>query len=147
MKTVAIFDKPWLANLAAARLQESGIRAFVEDEHTVQMDALLTNAIGGIKVQVADDDVESARRLLQQEPAAHAAPTCLCPRCSSGNVAPETLLRRISFLSLLLLGFPLIFRGRRLCCGDCNFEFKPSEAKNAGNPDAAEEGPTNGDRG
>lgn len=46
------------------RLESSGIPVFLADEFTVTMDWLLSNAIGGIKVQVAQADVPRACEIL-----------------------------------------------------------------------------------
>ena len=55
MKTIATFSKPEEAHLFRTRLEAVGIPAFVQDEHFVQMDWLYSNAIGGVRVQIAED--------------------------------------------------------------------------------------------
>jgi len=62
--TVATFDMPHKAELAKIALEEAGIRAEVNDREIVAMDWLLLNAVGGIKVQVAEEDAERALALL-----------------------------------------------------------------------------------
>ena len=64
MTTVATFSKPEEAHLFRMRLEAAGIPAFVQDEHIVQMDWLYSNAIGGVRVQIADEDVPAAREFL-----------------------------------------------------------------------------------
>ena len=66
LMTVATFGDPVEANLAKNRLESSGVQAFLADEETVNMDWLLGNAIGRIKLQVGDQDAEAARTLLSQ---------------------------------------------------------------------------------
>lgn len=60
MQTLAAFNQPMDAHLLIARLESSGIRAYLRDEHMVTLDWLAANAIGGIKVDVADEDYERA---------------------------------------------------------------------------------------
>lgn len=60
MKTVATFNNPAEAHLLAAHLGGSGIDVVLRDENTVQADLLLTHAVGGVKVDVADADFEQA---------------------------------------------------------------------------------------
>jgi hypothetical protein len=60
MKTLAAFSKPIDAHMLIARLEGSGIRAFIRDEHMVTLDWLASNAIGGVKVDVGDDDYARA---------------------------------------------------------------------------------------
>jgi len=64
--TLATFGDTVEANLAKNRLEAAGIQTFLADEETVNMDWLLGNAIGRIKLQVGDQDAEAARTLLSQ---------------------------------------------------------------------------------
>ncbi|WP_404425818.1 hypothetical protein [Nibricoccus sp. IMCC34717] len=56
MKTIASFSKPIDAHLLIARLEGSGVRAFARDENMVTVDWIVSNAIGGVKVDVSDED-------------------------------------------------------------------------------------------
>jgi Putative prokaryotic signal transducing protein len=64
--TLATFGDTVEANLAKNYLEAAGIRAFLADEETVNMDWLLGNAVGRIKLQVGDGDEEAARTLLSE---------------------------------------------------------------------------------
>lgn len=68
MKTLAAFDKPIDAHMLIARLEGNGIAAFARDEHMVTLDWLAANAIGGIKVDVADEDYERAVAVMNAPP-------------------------------------------------------------------------------
>lgn len=46
------FDNYIDANLRMGQLQEEGINCWLKDEHTVVIDPILTNAIGGFKLMV-----------------------------------------------------------------------------------------------
>ena len=70
MTTIATFNKPEEAHLLRMRLEAGGIAAFIQDENIVQIDWLLANAIGGVRVQVADEDVAAAHELLAAQDAA-----------------------------------------------------------------------------
>ena len=74
MTTIATFNKPEDAHLLRMRLEAGGIPAFIQDENLVQIGWLLANAIGGVRVQVADEDVASARELLAAQDAEGDAP-------------------------------------------------------------------------
>jgi hypothetical protein len=63
--TVAVFDLAPLAHMAKERLIDAGIKAVVADDQMVAMDWLMSNAVGGIKVQVWDEDAERAVRVLE----------------------------------------------------------------------------------
>ncbi|HYH63765.1 MAG TPA: hypothetical protein VD866_03610, partial [Urbifossiella sp.] len=58
--TVATFDQVVMAQMAADALRAGGIDAVVTDAEVVSMDWLLGQAVGGIKVQVRDEDAERA---------------------------------------------------------------------------------------
>ena len=53
------------AHLLQSYLGGSGIDSFLPDENTIQLDWLWSNAIGGIRVQVADEDAERAEEILR----------------------------------------------------------------------------------
>lgn len=67
MTTIATFSKPEEAHLLRMRLGSEGIEAFIQDENLVQMDWLLSNAVGGVRLQVADEDAEAALELIQAD--------------------------------------------------------------------------------
>jgi hypothetical protein len=69
MKTLTALSKPIEAQLLVARLEGSGIRAFIRDEYTITNDWFYSNALGGLRVEVADEDYAKACDVLKQEPA------------------------------------------------------------------------------
>jgi hypothetical protein len=126
MKTIATFSTPEEAHLFRTRLEAAGIPAFVQDEHVVQMFWLWSNVVGGVRVQIADDDLAEAREFLaadSPQPCPEAADV-VCPACGSPHTAPDELPRRISFLCLLLIHFPLLFCRHRWRCSSCRAVFK-----------------------
>ncbi len=64
MVTIARFSKPEDAHLLRLRLGAAGIDAYVLDENLIQIDWLFSNAIGGVRVQVAERDLELAGEVL-----------------------------------------------------------------------------------
>ncbi len=128
MITIATFSKPEEAHLLRMKLEAGGVDAYIQDENTVQMDWLLSNAIGGVRVQVGDEDLETAKEILSAPPANPIeAEGTECPDCSSLHTAPDELPRRMAFLSLLVLGFPFPFLRRRWRCADCGHTWKGSD--------------------
>ena len=133
MKTIATFSKPEEAHLFRTRLEAAGIPAFVQDEHLIQMDWLYSNAIGGVRVQIADEDLDAAREFLSADSPqpCRDAVDVVCPKCDSHDTAPDQLPRRIAFLSLLLFSFPLLFSRHRWRCKSCNYVFRSDSEANA----------------
>ena len=66
MITVATFSKPEEAHLLRMRLEAGGVAAYILDENMVQMDWAYSNAIGGVRVQIAEEDVEDAKEILKE---------------------------------------------------------------------------------
>ena len=62
--TVATFDIPAKAEIARNALTAAGIQAVISDGEIVAMDWLISNAVGGIKVQVWEEDAERAAAVL-----------------------------------------------------------------------------------
>jgi hypothetical protein len=67
--TLATFWSPAEAHVVRLGVEAAGVRVYLADEQTIAMDWLLSNAIGGIKLQVAERDLERAREVLASLPA------------------------------------------------------------------------------
>jgi hypothetical protein len=126
---VASFSFPHEAQIARASLESAGIPAIVADEHTINMQWLYSNALGGVKVLVPSEFVEEAQSILDSDFSAEVeaefgADSIACPSCGGENVAPFTRGKRPAFVVFLLLGFPLFFYQHGLKCGDCGRFWK-----------------------
>lgn len=126
METIATFSKPEEAHLFRTRLEAADIPAFVHDEHVVQMDWLMSNFIGGVRVRVRSEDLERARAFLAEDstfdlPGAEAVS---CPACGSTSVAQDQFRRRLSFLSIFFLRLPLPVPRDRWRCTACGRKFQ-----------------------
>ena len=64
--TVATFNFPSEMHSARALLETEGIECFTKDELTAQVHNFYSQAIGGVKLQVREDDAERAKELLIQ---------------------------------------------------------------------------------
>ena len=62
--TVISFTYPQEAYLAKAKLESEGIEVTIKDDLTAQVNNFYSNAIGGVKVQVKETDVEQAMQAL-----------------------------------------------------------------------------------
>jgi hypothetical protein len=102
------------ALLARSVLESAGIPCFLRDENTIRIDWLWSNLMGGMRLQVAEQDVEAAEALLSNpipESIAIAGEPDFnqprCPKCGSLDISPESLTTKVGATSMLLLGFPL----------------------------------------
>jgi hypothetical protein len=145
MRTVATFSKPEEAHLFRTWLEGAGIPAFVHDESIVQLDWFMSNAIGGVRVQVAEEDFDSAREFIAAE-AAREVPQASefpCPHCGSERTAVDEFPRRMGFLTVLffmcalwplalasltalVFNLRLRYSDRRWRCHDCNHLWRPN---------------------
>ncbi len=126
--TIAVFDHVMEAEIARGRLEAEGIRAFVQDENLVVQNWLYRNAVRGLRLQVSSEDEVRAIEILnsmkfddealdpdglnQQDDEA-------CPVCDSDRLEYIPPKRRATYLSWLLLGFPLLTRPRQTRCLNC----------------------------
>jgi Putative prokaryotic signal transducing protein len=56
------------ALVAKSMLDSAGIESFLTDENLVRMDWFYSNLVGGIKLMVREEDAETARKVLEQNP-------------------------------------------------------------------------------
>jgi rubredoxin len=136
---VQSFENTHEAYLAKGRLEEEGIPAVLDGEHHVTMNWLISNAVGGVKLLVRTQDEKIARKILALDKGTvtdevTADPTKvdrareslrLCPACHSSNVRFEKISRTVAFISILLLGFPLLFFTRKMVCENCGYRWSP----------------------
>ena len=140
--TIANFSHPTEADPVVAWLESEGIECFVMNEHTITMNWLYSNAIGGVGVRVKAADVNRANEILQAVSTPDAAadePTpsdsemdqesdatneIHCPQCGSENVYYEKFARRLVFASWVILTVPLPFFKKKWKCQECEHLFR-----------------------
>lgn len=109
------------------RLEEEGIRAYLQDEHTVTIDPILTNAVGGIKLMVARDQAPRALELLAQWEQEYKQAVA-CPNCGSSNVELVTQTSNpanwFSAITTWLFGNYAVAVKKVYHCFDCGHEFE-----------------------
>lgn len=64
--TVHVFTFPQEAYVFKGKLEAEGIRCFLKDEYTVQSHNFISNAVGGVKLQVYREDLPKAEPLLME---------------------------------------------------------------------------------
>jgi hypothetical protein len=104
MTTIATFTVPEEAHLFRTFLESRRIEGFVLDENVVQLFWHYSNAIGGVRVAVADSEVEDAFTAYQEYMAAL--------REGPYPGEPVRIWPAVALLSLLV-GVPLLLFGRR----------------------------------
>ncbi len=63
--TLTTFEYPQESYIIKSKLESENIYVFLKDELTVQSDNFVSQAIGGVKLQVFEKDVEKATEILK----------------------------------------------------------------------------------
>jgi len=66
MVTAAVFYNMHEADIAVGLLESCGVDCLLCDEHMYRVHPLATDVIGGVRVQVREQDLELAKELLQE---------------------------------------------------------------------------------
>ena len=136
--TVRVFRDLPEAQLARTILESANMPCFLADENTVRMDWFYSNAIGGIKLWVNEEDAEAATALLDAEIPSEFAVEGVgeytqpsCPRCKSLDISYEDLDKRTTFAALFAFKFPIPFKRRRWNCNACGHEWEGESEEGA----------------
>jgi hypothetical protein len=146
--TIKTFTYPYEAHILMGRLESEGILCYLQDELTVQMMPFHSNALGGVKLQIREKDVELALKILEdaenstldnidfqsqdcerdgteihKEKKSRLQVTC--PICHSSEEVDKPIFSEGVFaISYLILGFPLPFPKKKYYCYHCRKEFR-----------------------
>ena len=125
MITVARFSLPYEAQLARAKLESEGVPAFVADEHTINMQWLFSNALGGVRVQVPSSYGHVAVGILSKDHSEalvreQGMSLPACPQCGSTNIEPHIKGKKMAFVVFLFFNFPLWPFKRQVKCLECD---------------------------
>ena len=61
------FYDPVLAHIVRGRLEDNGIPCFISDENTLAANPFYNQAIGGIKLNIFEHDLEKCRAILAED--------------------------------------------------------------------------------
>jgi hypothetical protein len=130
------FTDPNEAHIVKGLLDSYGIECFLSDENIVTLNALYSNAVGGVKLNVFEKDVDRIESILKSENAPNEAAVSngkesgemSCPKCHSTNVSYGGSIKRKFgvfeiLIAFLLMIYPFTMR-KAFYCFDCNHEFK-----------------------
>jgi DNA-directed RNA polymerase subunit RPC12/RpoP len=135
--TVARYDSSIQAHIVKAHLEGHDMVCFVFDDHMVDMYALYSNAIGGVKIKVREKDAEAAHAIIQElekKPYTDQNDEVIaCPNCDSTEYYKDFNSMRsfgsiLSALASMVIWVSPIYRKRVYRCKKCNTEFDPKLA-------------------
>jgi Putative prokaryotic signal transducing protein len=119
-----------LANIVRGRLEAEGIPAMIANEHTVTVDWLYSQAIGGVRVMVPPQFLHEAREIIRQidagefsdgndDEALVSSSEERCLKCQKPLHRDEHLSWKVSLLTSLFFMLPMPFRKHRFYCPSC----------------------------
>lgn len=145
-KTIITFTSPQEAYLAKGYLESEGIESFLFDDMTAQVNLLYSNAIGGVKILVRDEDYDQGIEILTKGgyinmnigktsspfeivSADKKTDKQKCPFCQSDNIGKKKGLNILSPVIYMILGLFVPIYKSTYCCYDCEKEWRFGEAK------------------
>lgn len=132
---MATFNDVEKAMSVKNRLEQLGIPAEVLDESRLQRLWFISRPLAGEKVQVAENDFERARQLLEATDSQEHLLTgeVTCPQCGSPRVEYPQFTRKFMTTTLVEVFCLLHVIDRKFYCKDCHNMWKPTEPLRATN--------------
>lgn len=121
LEILATFENAIDAEIVRGRLESDGIACHVLDGGIVGMNWTLSNAVGGVKLVVRAEDLENARALINDNESISNEDEGwgACPSCGSRKLG-LFFERRITNLTWILVGIPLLFPSKKFRCLACH---------------------------
>jgi len=120
--TIAAFEYTADVQILKGKLESEGIAVFLKDEHTLNSDPLISQAIGGVKLQVFERDKERALAIynaVRTYALDENNQPIVCPNCKAKR-SEVYYTRKGIFYKL----FPF-FEARKYKCLQCGIITKP----------------------
>lgn len=141
LRTILTVTYPHEAHLVKGYLESNGIEVVLQDEITAQVNSLYSSAIGGVKIQVSEADLDEGMKVLESggfilKNAANKTADMevvfldsstnkkVCPFCNSENMGKKRDPNLLVLVVYLFLGFmfPIFKAGYH--CYDCGKQWK-----------------------
>jgi hypothetical protein len=120
-KVLTTFPYSTEAQITKAKLESEGLSVMLLDEKTIDSDPLISQAIGGVKLLVADQDFEKAVLIFNEirpyELDANGNPMH-CLSCNSSHILIAPLERK----TIVHMLFPFFEKTKHIC-NTCNTIF------------------------
>lgn len=113
------------AQMAKIELEANGIECEIQDSELAAANPFLSNAAGGIKLNVRKKDINNARLILSEiEKNKKETYKPTCPECESIKVTERRLPAWGLLLSVFTLGFWFVAAYRPYSCDSCGFKWR-----------------------
>ena len=120
-KILAVFEYSTEAHVTKSKLDSEGFKTMLMDEKTIDSDPLISNAIGGVKLLVHQNDFEKALKIyneIRTYQKDKKGNDIFCPNCKSSKMLIAPIQRKNVFYML----FPFFEKTRHIC-NDCKTIF------------------------
>ncbi|GHA45115.1 hypothetical protein GCM10007103_27900 [Salinimicrobium marinum] len=128
--TIAIFQYSSEALIVKGRFEAEGIETFLRDQHTIDTDPLVSNAIGGVKLNIRREDEAKALEVLESINRYSLDDTGVaitCPKCGSKKVDLQSNVKDVKSLMFFMFSFLLyvlpIYIKYEYRCENCKNKF------------------------
>ena len=128
---IATFQYSSEAIIFKGKLESEGIEVFMRDNNMVDSNPLYSNAVGGVKLFVKNDDFDKATDIfsnISQYSLDDNEKLIKCPKCGAEQIDMVTSIKDLkSFLAFLFSVFLIVipfYSKYKYKCNNCKFEFK-----------------------
>ena len=118
---LAVFEYSSEAQITKTKLDSEGVKTMLADEKTIDTDPLISQAIGGVKLFVHNDDFENAKVIYNQIRAYRKDKNgndIHCLNCNSTHILMAPPNRK----NVLYMLFPFFEKSKNMC-NDCKNVF------------------------
>ena len=130
-RKVATYQYSSEAIIFKGKLESEGIEVFIRDNHTIDTDPLVSNAIGGVKLFVKENDFSKAIAILEsisKYEVDNQGKGIICPNCNEKRAMLVSVVDDAkSFFSMLVALFFIVlpfYVKRKYKCDFCGFKFE-----------------------
>jgi len=137
VKTISTYTTAIEAYIAKGRLEAEGIPAYIADEHYISAQWTVSQAIGGVRLQVPTSlapqaiivitkikrgsyELPLSKKLIESE-------AVYCPKCNSNDTYSVDWIWKLSFVFMFMSIFPLPFSRHRFKCNNCTNSWIATE--------------------
>ncbi|WP_424492513.1 DUF2007 domain-containing protein [Salinimicrobium sp. GXAS 041] len=128
---VKVFQYSAEAQVMKGRFEAEGIPSFLRDNHTIDTDPLVSNAIGGVKLAVFEKDYQKAVEILDsinKYSTDDEGKEIICPECGSSKVELLSNVKDIKSLLFFVFSFFMtalpIYVKYEYRCENCKNKFR-----------------------
>ncbi|QYJ69173.1 DUF2007 domain-containing protein [Flavobacterium litorale] len=122
------------AIIIKGKLASEGIEVFMADNHTIETDPLMSNAIGGVKLFVKTEQLGAAKKVLDEisrYSLDDKGKPIKCPKCQQNKVEIGSTVKNIKSFFVFLFSFGFLgtlpfYIKYKYRCSNCGNEFNIS---------------------